>query len=108
MEKVILLQKLKGTNTNERIAASTAILNYIKNKNCLYMISTHDRELPNLLKEDLKNYHFREYVTEKGVEFDYKIHEGVASTTNAIKLLEVLGYDSSIIEEANKLASPFV
>lgn len=96
---------LKGTNTNERIAASTAIMSYIKDKNCLCIIATHDRELPGLLKNGYKNYHFREDVTEKGVEFDYKIHEGIASTTNAIKLLEVLGYDPIIIKEANKLAS---
>lgn len=55
-----------------------------KNKNYLCMIATHDRELPNLLKEDLKNYHFREYVTAEGVGFEYKIHKGVTSTTNTI------------------------
>lgn len=96
---------LKGTNTNERIAASTAIMSYIKDKNYLCIIATHDRELPGLLKGGYRNYHFREDVTEKGVEFDYKIHEGIASTTNAIKLLEVLGYDHVIIKEANKLVS---
>lgn len=61
--------------------------------------------LVTLLQEEYANYHFREQVTQKGIVFDYKIHHGVASTTNAIKLIEVLGYEQSIIEKANRLVS---
>lgn len=47
--------------------------------------------LVTLLQEGYANYHFREQVTQKGIAFDYKIYDGVVSTINTIKLLEVLG-----------------
>jgi len=92
---------LRGTNTIERVAASTAILTYLSKQDCLCVVASHDIELTRLLSHD--NYHFREQVTDKNIVFDYKLKEGATTTKNAIKLIEVMGFNYEIVEHANEL-----
>ena len=99
---------LRGTNTVERIAASSAILENMSRMNALTFAATHDIELTYLLEKDYMNYHFREEMTDSGVEFSYKILEGPATTRNAIALLDNLGYDKEIIEKAKARAESFM
>lgn len=89
---------LKGTNTHERIAASKAILDYIAKDNCIALIATHDMELT---ETDLYNkFYFDSTVLNDDIVFDYKIHEGIGGKSNAIALLEILGYPKTIVERA--------
>ncbi|MDO5293845.1 MAG: hypothetical protein Q4F05_13995 [bacterium] len=99
---------LRGTNTIERISASAEILKNIAKNNVLCMAATHDIELTNILEDDYTNYHFQEEVKENDVLFDYKLYSGKARSKNAIKLLGMIGYDRSIIDEANKRANTFL
>ncbi len=99
---------LRGTNTIERIAASSAILENLSRMNALTFAATHDIELTYLLESDYTNYHFREEMTDDGVEFSYKILDGPATTRNAIALLDNLGYDKEIIEKARARAENFM
>jgi len=94
---------LRGTNTEESIAASTAILRYIVGKNCLAVVASHDIELTELLKPDYQNVHFREKLHAKDVTFDYKLHEGASVSKNAIKLLEYVGFPQEIIINAREM-----
>ena len=55
---------LRGTNTVERIAASTEILSLLAQKNALCFAATHDIELSYILDEIYTNYHFEEEVRE--------------------------------------------
>ena len=98
---------LKGTNTIERIAASSAILNYLDGRHCLCLIATHDIELTNILVNSYDNYHFQETITEETIQFDYQLHAGPAQTKNAIALLNYLEFDPAIIENANELVDTF-
>lgn len=94
---------LKGTNTHERIAASKAILDYIAKDNCIALIATHDMELT---ETDLYNkFYFDSTVLNDDIVFDYKIHEGIGGKSNAIALLEILGYPKTIVERARCGAS---
>lgn len=95
---------LRGTNTIERIAASTQILKSLSRKNNICFAATHDIELTYLLENDYHNYHFEEEIAENDISFSYKIMEGRASTRNAIKLLGIMGYAPDIIEEAEAMA----
>ena len=99
---------LRGTNTVERIAASVQILKSLNTKDCLCFAATHDIELTHLLEEEYHNYHFEEEVADNDIFFSYKILDGRARTRNAIKLLEIMGYDKAIIETAEKMAADFV
>ena len=98
---------LRGTNTVERIAASTQILKSLGSAGILCFAATHDIELTELLKKDFDNYHFEEEVRDGDVFFNYCLMTGKASTRNAIRLLE-MGYDEKIIERATAQAEHFL
>ncbi|MEY8324462.1 hypothetical protein AALB47_11195 [Lachnospiraceae bacterium 54-11] len=95
---------LRGTNTIERIAASTQILKSIAKQNNMCFAATHDIELTYLLESFYHNYHFEEEIAGNDISFSYKIMEGRASTRNAIRLLGIMGYAPDIIEEAEAMA----
>ncbi|MDE7445581.1 MAG: hypothetical protein K2N15_07780 [Lachnospiraceae bacterium] len=99
---------LRGTNTVERIAASTQILKSLCKNNCICFAATHDIELTHLLKKIYCNYHFSEEIEENDISFTYQIMEGRATTRNAIKLLGIMGYEPTIIEEAEEMAADFL
>lgn len=99
---------LRGTNTAERVAASTEILKTIVQGNVISFAATHDIELTYLLEDGYDNYHFSEKIVDDQVLFDYCIKEGRAVSRNAIKLLQVLGYDQEIINHANERVERFL
>lgn len=99
---------LRGTNTVERIAASTQILKSLSGNNCLCFAATHDIELTHILQQDYKNFHFEENIEDNDIFFSYKIMAGRATTRNAIKLLGIMGYDNEIVEKAENMASEFI
>ena len=98
---------LKGTNTIERIAASYAILQHLAKHNCLCIAATHDIELTELTSQTYDNFHFREQITDAGIEFDYKIQDGYATTKNAISFLGHMSYDCEIVSSARRIAERF-
>lgn len=98
---------LKGTNTIERIAASTEILKSFPRENIFCFAATHDSELTFLLENEYDNYHFEEQIEENDVVFRYKLLPGRASTRNAIRLLQKIGYDQDIVERAEERAEKF-
>ena len=99
---------LRGTNTVERIAASTQIMKMLSADHALCFAATHDVELTKLLEHEYDNYHFEERIEEEDIYFPYKILKGPATTRNAIALLKMLGYDDRIITEAEDMAEGFL
>lgn len=98
---------LRGTNTIERIAASTQILKYLAGGNVVCVAATHDVELTSLLEGTYDNYHFTDNFDNGDIHFDYKLHPGKANSCNAIKLLSQMGYADEIIREAESMANTF-
>ncbi len=96
---------LRGTNTVERIAASSQILKRMARENLLCMAATHDIELTYLLEAVYRNCHFEEEITDDSISFDYRLREGRAMTRNAIRLLGLMGFEEEIIREAEKMAA---
>ena len=99
---------LRGTNTVERIAASTEILESLLGEGAMCFAATHDIELTRLLEGKYHNYHFEETILEDDIKFNYKLKEGRATTRNAIKLLGILQYEKDIIKRAEHRAEEFV
>lgn len=91
---------LRGTNTVERIAASVAILRYLYDKNCMIMVASHDIELAKTMDGTYENLHFCESVEEGDVVFDYRLKKGICNTSNAIRLLQAVGFPEEIVEKA--------
>lgn len=95
-----------GTNLAERVSIGTSLMNWLKNENCLYMITTHDIELIKSGIDFNKNYYFTSsQITNKS---DYKIREGISTTTNAIATLENLNYPNKIISESKLKLKEFI
>lgn len=90
----------KGTNTQERIAAGYAVLYELANNQNIVFVATHDVELTQLLQPSYALYHFSEQVHENSLGFDYRLKNGPNTSQNAIKILEISGYPSRVIEMA--------
>lgn len=99
---------LRGTNTVERIAASTQILEALAKDNAICFAATHDLELTKLLAGVYDNYHFEEEIVEDDIFFPYKLQKGPAVSRNAIALLKVLGYEKELVNDAESMAETFL
>lgn len=103
----IIDEVLRGTNTIERIAASSRILNALNKRWILPIAATHDIELSYILEKQYTNYHFEEEVLENQVVFPYLLQPGRTVARNALRLLKILGFDSEIVETATQAAADF-
>ncbi len=99
---------LRGTNTIERISASSQVLKYLTLNNCICVAATHDVELTHILEKYFTNYHFQEEIENNEITFDYKMYNGRSTTQNAIKLLGILGYNDTIVQKAQAKADKFL
>ena len=99
---------LRGTNTVERIAASTQILKALADRNAICFAATHDLELTKLLDGIYDNYHFEEEIADEDIFFPYRLQKGPAVSRNAIALLKVLGYDEALVKDAEAMAEDFL
>ncbi|MBO4291301.1 MAG: hypothetical protein J5898_05290, partial [Lachnospiraceae bacterium] len=70
--------------------------------------ATHDIELTDLLADCYDNYHFEEEIADGDIYFPYRLLNGKATTRNAIRLLELIGYDHKIVDAAEKMAGNFI
>ncbi|WP_339706515.1 DNA mismatch repair protein [Algoriphagus aquimarinus] len=89
----LLDEILKGTNTEDRIAGSEALIRQVDNTKALGIISTHDIELAELEEriDSVQNYSFHSEIHDQNIDFDYKIKRGACPSFNAHKLMELMG-----------------
>ena len=93
----LLDEILQGTNSTERQVAVSRVVRKLIDSKAIGCISTHDLDLAKTdeLADACRTVHFSEqFVTEGGKEkmtFDYVMKQGIAKTTNALKLLEMVG-----------------
>ena len=99
---------LRGTNTLERIAASSSILSTMAQNHCICFAATHDLELTSILENHYHNFHFQEQITDGDVLFDYTLYDGKSNSRNAIKLLDLLGYSKEIIDNSQLSCETFL
>lgn len=99
---------LRGTNTVERISASSELLKYLYDNDVMCFAATHDIELTHILEKAYVNYHFEELIENDDVKFNYKLMEGRAKSRNAIKLLGIIGFEKDIIKAAGDRSERFL
>lgn len=99
---------LRGTNTVERISASSRVLISLAKANAVCFAATHDVELTHLLEDYYTNYHFEEQIKDGQIVFDYQLKEGRATSQNAISLLGMMGYPDELIQAAKQTAKHFM
>lgn len=91
----LLDEILQGTNTVERHIAASHIISSLVQAGAIGAVSTHDLALasaPELVDAALP-VHFQEQVTDGVMTFDYQLRPGIATSTNALKLMEIVGFD---------------
>ena len=99
---------LRGTNTVERIAASSELLGALSDPQTLCIAATHDIELCRILADKFEMKRFEERIVDGEMHFDYQLKDGAASSRNAIKLLEIMGFDHEITKNAEKRARNYI
>lgn len=101
----ILDEMFRGTNPTERISASVQIIDYIQDHNCLLILATHDRDIITYARGNFQKFYFTETVGSGGLTFDYRLRPGISGTSNAIRILDLLGYPSVITDGARAMIS---
>jgi hypothetical protein len=93
----LLDEILQGTNSTERHIAVVEVLSHLLASQAFGAVSTHDLELANSpeISKSCTTVHLRETLHGSGsaetMTFDYLLRPGIAPTTNALKLLELVG-----------------
>lgn len=93
----LLDEILQGTNSGERHIAVTRVVQALIESGAIGAISSHDLELADQdsLGAICQTVHFREHFTKQdgheSMSFDYVMRQGVSPTTNALKLLKLVG-----------------
>ncbi len=90
-------EMLQGTNTAERRVAARAVLRHLLGAGAIGSVTSHDLTLADAsdLASRRRAFHLREHVEvgENGTRlgFDYVLRPGLATTRNALRLLEAVG-----------------
>lgn len=94
----LLDEILQGTNTAERQIAARRLIGHLLAEGAIGAISTHDLTLAesDSLAVAACAVHFRETVHPPGagpaMTFDYRLRPGLATSTNALRLVEIVGF----------------
>jgi DNA mismatch repair ATPase MutS len=95
----LLDEILHGTNTSERHIAVRRVLTHLLGRRAIGAVTTHDLQLAvdPALVDCCQVVHFRDSMHKQDdqlrMTFDYKLRPGVAPTTNALKLLDMVGLE---------------
>ena len=92
----LLDEILQGTNTAERQIAARRVVRHLLSSGAIGAVTTHDLTLAQTpeLQDSAVQVHFSEMIdarSDRVLHFDYKLKEGVATSTNALKLMELMG-----------------
>ena len=93
----LLDEMLRGTNTAERQAGGRRVLKHLLQSDSFGAVTSHDLALADTeaLRSQANAVHFSESVSAEaggpGLVFDYRLRSGVATSTNALRILELMG-----------------
>ncbi|MDE3151551.1 MAG: hypothetical protein KGL93_04835 [Gemmatimonadota bacterium] len=97
----LLDEILHGTNSAERTVAARHVLRHLAGTGAIGAVSTHDLQLVDdaELAAISRHVHFREEFSRvngsASMTFDYVLRPGKATSSNALKLLEIVGLKGS-------------
>ena len=88
----LLDEILQGTNTAERQIAARRVIRHLTDAGALGAVSTHDLTLAEgpELSTIAHAVHLRDTMIANGMSFDYKLRPGIANSTNALRLMDIV------------------
>ena len=90
----LLDEVLQGTNSVERGLAVRAVVRHLLDAGAIGVMTTHDLALAGEepLQSAARLAHFTEQVHADGrMTFDYRLRPGIATSTNALRLMQLIG-----------------
>ena len=92
----LLDEILQGTNSLERGIAVRAVARHLLDAGAIGVMTTHDLSLAGEepLKSAARLVHFTETVDDRGaMRFDYRLRQGLATSRNALRLMQIIGIE---------------
>ena len=80
-----------GTNSHDRRIGAEAVVKGLVAAGAVGLVTTHDLALAGM--NDGKNVHFQDELVEGAFRFDYTLHPGVVTKSNALELMRTVGLD---------------
>lgn len=88
----LLDEILHGTNSHDRRIGGHAIVRGLLDRGALGLVTTHDLALAAGTDDPrVANVHFVDELRDGALRFDYRLHEGVVRTSNALALMRAVG-----------------
>lgn len=90
----LLDELLAGTNSNDRVAGATGVVEELLNTGAVGMLSTHDlalTQIPGSIAAMIRNAHFEDRVIDGALSFDYQLRDGVVTRSNGLALMRMIG-----------------
>lgn len=85
---------LQGTNSQDRKIGAHGILHTLLQNGAIGLVTTHDLALTALEEQfphRVANVHFQEKFEDGKLSFDYRLREGVVTTSNGVELMKSIG-----------------
>ncbi|HWG50430.1 MAG TPA: hypothetical protein VN669_12095 [Candidatus Acidoferrales bacterium] len=87
---------LQGTNSHDRRIGAEGIVRTLLRNGAIGMVTTHDLALTSLTQifpTRIANVHFQEKLESGKLSFDYRLREGVVTTSNGLELMKSIGLE---------------
>lgn len=102
-ESLVLIDEIgSGTDPSEGVALSASILQYLKNRIHLAVVTTHYADLTLLKKKDAQFENAAMEFSLQTLEPTYRILWGSTGDSNALNIAKSIGFDGEIIERAKQ------
>jgi len=92
----LLDEILNGTNSHDRGIGAEAVVRNLARSGAIGLVTTHDLALTRLadsLSPRATNVHFQDHLEDGVIAFDYRMHPGVVTKSNALELMRAVGLD---------------
>ncbi|KAF8031276.1 hypothetical protein BT93_D0469 [Corymbia citriodora subsp. variegata] len=102
-ESLVLIDEIgSGTDPSEGVALSASILQYLKNRIHLAVVTTHYADLTLLKKKDVQFENAAMEFSLQTLQPTYRILWGSTGDSNALNIAKSIGFDREIIERAKQ------
>jgi hypothetical protein len=91
----LLDEIMQGTNSHDRRIGAEAVLHALLARGAVGLVTTHDLALAQIANSGEKaiNVHFEDQLLDGKMTFDYHLHPGVVTKSNAIELMRAVGLE---------------
>ncbi|XP_031396323.1 uncharacterized protein LOC116207500 isoform X2 [Punica granatum] len=103
MESLVLIDEIgSGTDPSEGVALSSSILNYLKDRVNLAIVTTHYADLTLLREKDARFENAAMEFSLETLKPTYRVLWGSTGDSNALNIAESIGFNLNIIERARQ------